>query len=259
LECGLLRASFVPPKPIRELRDLTRYRKTLIRDRASEANRLHKVLEDASVKLSSVASNVLGVSGRLMLEALCQGRNDPVALAELARGRLRSKLPALRRALENRFRDHHAFLVAQIQLRRYPDNPFTRDEQVPLERTREMTAVLDRPQPRLAVRSSPPQQREMVASAGTRCALGKLPPMLVNDDDCVTALVRIDPDDQPTNHLLPARRGHSGTGRPAHPSRGRATLLSSHAGRSHAISRAAERSKATKATNGRANPRDRQQ
>ena len=73
LECGLLRASFVPPKPIRELRDLTRYRKTLIRDRASEANRLHKVLEDAGVKLSSVASNVLGVSGRLMLDALCEG------------------------------------------------------------------------------------------------------------------------------------------------------------------------------------------
>src|SRR6266568_2503891 len=114
LECGLLRASFVPPKPIRELRDLTRYRKTLIADRASEANRLHKVLEDAGVKLSSVASNVLGVSERLMLEALCQGANDPVALAELARGRLRSKLPALRRALESRFRDHHAFLVVQI-------------------------------------------------------------------------------------------------------------------------------------------------
>jgi transposase len=114
LECGLLRASFVPPRPIRELRDLTRYRKTLIRDRAAEANRLHKVLEDAGIKLSSVASNVLGVSGRLMLEALCQGSNDPVALAELARGRLRSKLPALRRALESRFRDHHGFLVAQI-------------------------------------------------------------------------------------------------------------------------------------------------
>jgi transposase len=114
LECGLLRASFVPPRPIRELRDLTRYRKTLIADRAAEANRLHKVLEDAGVKLSSVASNVLGVSGRLMLEALCQGSNDPVGLAELARGRLRSKLPALQRALENRFRDHHAFLVAQI-------------------------------------------------------------------------------------------------------------------------------------------------
>jgi transposase len=114
LECGLLRASFVPPKPIRELRDLTRYRKTLIRDRASEANRLHKVLEDAGVKLSSVASNVLGVSGRLMLEALCQGTDDPAVLAELARGRLRSKLPALRRALEGRFRGHHAFLVTQI-------------------------------------------------------------------------------------------------------------------------------------------------
>jgi len=70
LECGLLRASFVPPKPIRELRDLTRYRKSLIRERASEANRLQKTLEDAGIKLSSVASDMLGVSGRLMLEAL---------------------------------------------------------------------------------------------------------------------------------------------------------------------------------------------
>jgi transposase len=114
LECGLLRTSFVPPRPIRELRDLTRYRKTLIADRAAEANRLHKVLEDAGVKLSSVASNVLGVSGRLMLEALCQGSNDPVALAELARGRLRSKLPALRAGIGEPLRDHHAFLVSQI-------------------------------------------------------------------------------------------------------------------------------------------------
>jgi len=114
LECGLLRKSFVPPPPIRELRDLTRYRKALIRERASEVNRLHKVLEDAGVKLASVASDVLGVSGRLMLEALVAGTSDPEALAQLAKGKLRAKLPALRKALAARFRDHHGFLVAQM-------------------------------------------------------------------------------------------------------------------------------------------------
>jgi transposase len=77
LECGLLRGSFVPPKPIRELRELTRYRKSLIQERAREANRLHKVLEDAGVKLSCVATDVLGVSGRLMLQALVSGTRDP--------------------------------------------------------------------------------------------------------------------------------------------------------------------------------------
>jgi hypothetical protein len=77
LEHGLLRGSFVPPKPVRELRDLTRYRKTLIRERQREANRLHKVLEDAGIKLSCVASDVLGVSGRAMIEALIAGEGDP--------------------------------------------------------------------------------------------------------------------------------------------------------------------------------------
>jgi transposase len=99
LECGLLRASFVPPKPIRELRDLTRYRKSLIHERSREANRLHKVLEDAGVKLSCVATDVLGVSGRLMLDALVSGTKDPEVLADLARGVLRKKLPALKEAL----------------------------------------------------------------------------------------------------------------------------------------------------------------
>ncbi len=114
LEHGLLRGSFVPPAPIRELRDLTRYRKSLIQERAREANRLHKVLEDTGVKLSSVATDILGVSGRAILEALLGGQTDPAGLAELARGRLRKKLPALRKALEGRFREHHAFLVSQI-------------------------------------------------------------------------------------------------------------------------------------------------
>jgi transposase len=114
LEHGLLSASFVPPPPIRELRDLTRYRKSLIQDRASEANRLHKVLEDAGIKLSSVASDVLGVSGRAMLDALVTGTTDPAVLADLAKKRLREKIPALRKALEGRVRQHHAFLVRRI-------------------------------------------------------------------------------------------------------------------------------------------------
>jgi transposase len=114
LECGLLRGSFVPPPPIRELRDLTRYRKALIQDRTREANRLHKILEDAGLKLATVATDVLGVSGRAMLTALVTGTTDPTVLADLARGRLRAKLPALRQALTGRFRTHHAFLLTQL-------------------------------------------------------------------------------------------------------------------------------------------------
>lgn len=114
LECGLLKASFVPPKPIRQLRDLTRYRKSLIAERQREANRLHKVLEDAGVKLSVVATNVLGVSGRLMLQALVSGSRDPEILADLAKGRLRKKIPALRAALEGDFNAHHAMLIGHI-------------------------------------------------------------------------------------------------------------------------------------------------
>jgi transposase len=114
LECGLLRASFVPPKPIRELRDLTRYRKSLIKERQQEANRLHKVLEDAGIKLACVASDVLGVSGRRMLDALLSDTRDPEVLAELARGRLRAKLPALRQALVGNFKPHHALIVSHI-------------------------------------------------------------------------------------------------------------------------------------------------
>jgi transposase len=114
LECGLLRSSFVPPPPIRELRDLTRYRVQQVRDRAQEVNRLCKVLEDSGLKLTSVLTDVMGVSGRAMLTALVAGTTDPAVLADLARGRLRRKLPALRRALQGRFRHHHAFLVEQI-------------------------------------------------------------------------------------------------------------------------------------------------
>lgn len=114
LECGLLRGSLVPPQPIRDLRDLTRYRKKQIHDRATEVNRLHRVLEDAGLKLATVVTDVMGVSGRSMLQALLEGTTDPTILADLARGRLRRKLPALREALRGRARPHHAFLMAQV-------------------------------------------------------------------------------------------------------------------------------------------------
>lgn len=114
LEHGLIRASFIPPPPLRELRDLTRYRKALIQDRSRAANRLHKVLEDAGIKLAGVATDVLGVSGRAMLAALVEGTTDPEILADLAKGTLRRKLPALRQALAGRFRRHHGFLVSQL-------------------------------------------------------------------------------------------------------------------------------------------------
>ena len=113
LECGLLRSSFVPPPAIRELRDLTRYRVQQVRDHTQEVNRLHKVLQDAGVKLSTVMTNVIGVSGRAMLAALVEGTTDPAILADLARGKLRKKVPELRRALVGRFQPHHAFLLEQ--------------------------------------------------------------------------------------------------------------------------------------------------
>jgi transposase len=114
VEHGLVRPSFVPPRDIRELRDLTRYRKALIQERTREGQRLDKVLQDAGIKLSSVASDVLGVSGRAMLAGLVQGTRDPAVLAELAKGQLRKKLPQLREALAGRFRGHHALLVGEL-------------------------------------------------------------------------------------------------------------------------------------------------
>jgi transposase len=113
LENGLLRPSFIPPRAIRELRDLVRYRTELKHDHTRVANRLHKVLQDADLKLSSVMSDILGVSGRRILQQLAAGHSDPMALAELARGRLRAKLPVLRQALTGRFSAHHAFLIGQ--------------------------------------------------------------------------------------------------------------------------------------------------
>lgn len=114
LRHGLLTASFIPPAPIRALRDLTRYRKALVQQRTQEVNRLHKVLETANVKLSSVASDITGVSGRRMLEAIERGEDDPVVLAELAKGRLQEKLPLLRQALEGRVQAYHRVLIREV-------------------------------------------------------------------------------------------------------------------------------------------------
>jgi transposase len=111
LQHGLLRASFIPPRPTRELRDLTRQRTQLIRERTTVINRIQKVLEDANIKLGSVASNALGVSGRSMIAAIIRGEYDPVKLAELARMRLRKKIPQLQRALRGSVTEHHRFLL----------------------------------------------------------------------------------------------------------------------------------------------------
>lgn len=112
LRHGLLRGSFIPPRPQRDLRDLTRQRMNLVQDRVTVVNRLQKVLEWANIKLTSVATDITGVSARAMLEAILQGQVDASILAELARGRMRSKLPELERALSGRVREHHRFLIA---------------------------------------------------------------------------------------------------------------------------------------------------
>ncbi len=111
---GMVRASFVPPQPIRELRELTRYRKTQIDARGAEIQRLEKLLQDAGIKLTSVASKVLTQSGRLMVEALIAGQRDPAALAELAKGKLRPKIPQLTEALNGHFGAHHAVGARRI-------------------------------------------------------------------------------------------------------------------------------------------------
>jgi transposase len=114
LRHGLLKPSFVPDRARRELRELVRYRTSLIQERTAAANRLHKVLEGANVKLASVASDILGRSGREMLEALVAGETNPAAMAELARGRMRDKRATLERALAGRFGPHQRFLVAEV-------------------------------------------------------------------------------------------------------------------------------------------------
>jgi len=115
--CGLIRPSFVPPKPLRDLRELLRYRRKLVEVQAAERNRLQRLLETANIKLGSVATDVFGVSGRAMLRALIEGEAAPEAMAELAQGRLRRKRAELVRALEGHVEEHHRFLLA-MQLQR---------------------------------------------------------------------------------------------------------------------------------------------
>jgi transposase len=114
LQHGLLRASFIPPVAQRERRDLTRYRSTFIQERVTLINRVQKLLEDANIKLAAVASDIMGVSGRAMLEALVAGHTDPQALAELAKGRLRSKRDLLAHALDGRVKPHHRFVLTEL-------------------------------------------------------------------------------------------------------------------------------------------------
>lgn len=113
LQHGLLRGSFVPPQAIRELRDLTRMRATLAQERSSVINRIEKTLEDPNLKLGVVASDVVGVSGRAMLNAIAKGETDPGKLAEMAKGTLRKKIPQLKLALEGKVTQHHQFLLKQ--------------------------------------------------------------------------------------------------------------------------------------------------
>ena len=143
LQCGLLRGSFVPPRPVRELRDLTRLRAQLIGEHTRAANRLHKVLEDANIKLGAVASDVLGKSGRRMLAAILNGQADPDVLAEMALGALRKKIPELKRALDGHVTEHHRFVLGRLlshlsyvesQLERFDERIAHRlDERLPAE------------------------------------------------------------------------------------------------------------------------------
>lgn len=114
LQAGLLRGSFIPARPQRELRELTRHRSQVVAEKTRVANRLQQVLEDANIKLGTVATDILGASGRDMLRSLIAGEQDPEKMADLARRQLRSKIPELRRALEGRVTEHHRFLLGQL-------------------------------------------------------------------------------------------------------------------------------------------------
>jgi len=147
LRHGLIKASFVPPRPIRELRDLTRSRTTLMRERGAVVNRIQKVLEDANIKLASVVTDILGVSGRAMLKRICEGEVDATVLAGMAKGRLRSKSTALTFALEGRVSVHHRFLLrrllAQAEWLEAEVNIFEREIERHAAQFAEQVALLD--------------------------------------------------------------------------------------------------------------------
>jgi transposase len=114
LQCGLLKGSLIPERPQRELRDLTRHRAQLVHEKSAVINRVHKVLGDANIKLGTVAADILGKSGRDMIEALIGGEKGPEEIAELARRKLRGKIPQLRLALEGKVTDHHRFILREL-------------------------------------------------------------------------------------------------------------------------------------------------
>jgi transposase len=157
VERGMCRPSFVPPKPIRRLRDLTRYRRSLIRERTREKQRMEKILEDAQIKLSSVITDIFGVSGRSMIEALIAGQRDPKALAQMARASMRAKIGVLTEALTGHFDDHHAFICATM-----------------LERIDGLTATVDRLTDKIGEQIAPFQDQvqrlDEVTGIGAICA-----------------------------------------------------------------------------------------
>ena len=144
LQHGLVRGSFIPPAAIRELRELTRYRTGLVQERTRLVNRIHKVLEDANIKLAAVASDILGVSGRRMLERLIAGETDAATLADLARGHLRRKQVALAAALSGRVRPHHRLLLRELlDHADYLDQAIARLNDAIAERTEPYAAAID--------------------------------------------------------------------------------------------------------------------
>src|SRR5574341_2161197 len=157
---GMLKPSFIPPKPQRALRDLTRYRTTLVQERARTVNRVQKLLEGATIKLASVVTDITGVSARAMLEALGAGQNDPALMAELARGRLRHKLPELEKALTGIVEAHYRFLLSQqlAHIDFSPEGTCRLDEQIA-----ELSAEIAR---RMEAMSQPPGPSTCGANRG---------------------------------------------------------------------------------------------
>lgn len=144
MQYGLLKASFIPPEGQRELRELTRYRSTFVRERATLINRVQKALESANIKLGSVATDVMGVSGRAILKALIEGSSSPEVMAELAKGRLREKREALTQALEGRVKAHHRFVLSELLLQiDNLDETITRFDQQIIEYCRPFEAAVD--------------------------------------------------------------------------------------------------------------------
>jgi len=182
LQCGLLRGSFVPPVEIRQLRDLTRQRSQLVSDRARVANRIQKVLEDANIKLASVATDVLGVSGRAMLEAMIHGQDDAELLADLAKRRLRAKLPELRQALSGKVTDHHRFLLRTL-----------------LEQVAHLEQMIASYSQRI--------EEEMVPFASTRDRLQTIPGVDQRTAECLIAELGIQMDQFPSEGHLASWAG----------------------------------------------------